>query len=158
MAWVVAIIVLMLLVASAGFRKFALGLLGVLVVAGFGFYIHDEREERLSLSRISLSELKFEGLSLNPDYPAYKLTGRLTNYSPKYSLNSVKLSIKMNDCNASGPRSCVIIGESSAYIFKNIPPGQARELDEYVSFGGAPVSARGDLEWEYSLVEIKGSE
>lgn len=145
MAWVAAIAVLILLVASAGFRKFALGLLGILVIAGFGFYIHDEREERLSLSRISLSELKFEDLSLNPDYSAYKLTGRLTNYSPKYSLNSVKISIKMNDCNASEPRSCVVIGESSTYIFENIPPGQARELDEHVSFGGSPLSARGDL-------------
>jgi len=158
MAWVVAIFVLLLFAVSASFRKYALGLLGIATAFGLVFYLCQEREKERSLSRIHPHELVFEQLALNPEYSSYKLTGRPTNNSKIFTLQNVKLLIKMKDCTGKNPGECITIGQANTYIFERIPPGQARELDEYVSFDGGVFKPRGTLEWDYSISEVEGAE
>ena len=60
---------------SAGFRKFALGLVALAVAVGGFFYLKNEREESQALSRIPASQLIFENVTLRPDYNSYKMLG-----------------------------------------------------------------------------------
>lgn len=77
MVWVIGLIVLILLIVSAWFRKVAVS---VIIVTGGGrslIYVLNEREEERALSRISLAELDFENVALKPSYSGYKLSGRI---------------------------------------------------------------------------------
>ena len=98
MAWVAGIIILILLVVSAGFRKFAGILILVTAVGGFLFWQYQEDEEKNSKTRISPSELVFEGVSLKSSYGSYDMVGRITNTSNKYTLKGVQLKLTFRDC------------------------------------------------------------
>jgi len=155
MVWIFAIVIIILLVVSAGFRKFSGVILAVAVVAGLYFYFQNEHEKEASLSRISQSDLALDNLMLLPDFGSYKLTGRVTNRSPRYALSDFTLKISMQDCIGEPEKeSCVTIGENSEYIYLQIPPGQARDLNESVYFSGGAPKAKGRLTWQYSVAEI----
>ncbi len=157
MAWLAGIVVLILLVVFPGFRKFAGGLVVLAVVVGGFFYLQNEREESRSLSRIKNHELVFENVTLNPDYSGYKIEGRIKNNSAKYTLKAVTLIVAMQDCTGE-PRSqnCITIGESNETMYLAVPPGQARDFDESVYFSGGNLNPKGNLEWYYSVSQIKG--
>jgi len=159
MAWLAAIVVLVLLVVSAGFRKFAGVALALCVLVGLYFYFQNEQEKSESVSRIAASELGLDGLTLIPEYGSYKLKGRVTNRSPKYALSSLTLKISMEDCTGEGDkRSCVTIAENAEFIFLSIPPQQARDLNESVYFPGGAPAPKGALSWHYNITEIKASD
>lgn len=156
MGWLIGIVILILLVVSAGFRKFALVIVGLGAAAGFVIYANEERKEKLALSRIRPAELKFEGVTLKPDYSGYTLSGRLINGSAQYTLKQVTLKVTMRDCSGESERNCLIIGESNEYVHLGVPPGQARDFNELVYFSGGALKPRGRLVWDYSVVEVKG--
>lgn len=157
MVWIVGIIVLILLVVSPGFRKFAGGLITVAVLVGVFFYFKNEREESRSLSLIKKSELVFENVTLKPDYSSYEIVGRIKNNSPRYTLKQVTFMIRMQDCSGGEPsQNCITIGESNETVYLNIPPGQARDFGEFVFFSGGGFKPNGRLEWNYSVLQIKG--
>ncbi|NMG42866.1 hypothetical protein GPA22_03830 [Aromatoleum toluvorans] len=157
MAWLLGIAVLVLLVVSSGFRKFALGLVALTVAGGGLLYIQSELEQSRSLSRIAISELAFENVALKPEYSGYKLSGRIMNNSTNYTLKQVKLVVTMQDCTgATGSQNCITIGESSEYLYLGIPPVQARDFEEPVYFAGRGLNPKGHLQWSYSVSEIRG--
>lgn len=156
MAWLVGIVVLILLVASAGFRKFALGLIVLGATAGGVIYLQNESEESRSRSRIPLSELVFENVTLKPDYSSYKMSGRVKNNSAKFTLTQVGFVVTMQDCTGESPSSnCITIGQSSEDAYFNIPPGQARDFEESVYVSGT-LKPQGRLEWHYSVAHTRG--
>jgi hypothetical protein len=157
MAWIVGIIVLILLVVSPGFRKFAGGLIALAALVGGFLYFKNEQEESRSLSRIKNSELVFENVTLKPDYSRYKILGRIKNNSPKYTLKQVTFTISMQDCSGDERSpNCITIGESNETAYLNIPPGQARDFEEFVYFSGGGLKPKGRLEWDYSVLKVKG--
>ena len=150
MAWLIGIVVLVLLVASAGFRKFALGLVALGAVVGGVVYLNNEYEESRSLSRIPVSNLVFENVTLNPDYSSYKISGRIKNNSAKFTLKQVTFVVTMKDCaDASPSQNCLTIGEDSESVYLNVPPGQARDFEDSVYFSGGTLKPKGRLEWSY---------
>jgi len=89
MVWVIGLIVLILLIVSAWFRKVAVSVIIVTGVVGSLIYVLNEREEERALSRISLAELDFENVALKPSYSGYKLSGRIKNNSQEFTLKQV---------------------------------------------------------------------
>jgi hypothetical protein len=156
MVWLAGIVILVLLVASSGFRKFAVGLLVLALVVGALFYLDAQDDDRRSLSRITLSELLIEDLMLVPDHGSYKLTGRIKNRSNTFALSSITFRTSMKDC-VSDPltTTCVVIAEGSTSPYLDIPSGQARDFERTVYFSGDPISPRGRLEWDYEVSEIR---
>lgn len=156
MAWIAGIIVLVLLIVSSGFRKFAGVLIGLAALVGGFFYLKNEQEESRSLSRIKNSELVFETVTLKPNYSSYKMVGRIKNNSPKYTLKKVTFMVSVNDCvGEAGSRNCITIGESNVNAYLIVPPGQARDFEESVYFSGGGLKPKNRLEWNYSVSEIK---
>jgi len=154
MAWVIGIIVLVLLVVSAGFRKFAGGFILISAIAGFIYWQYQENEERQSKKRIKPTELLFEDVSLNSRFSSsYEIVGRITNNSSQYTLNGVQLKLTFRDCEED-EKNCVIVAEDNEYIYANIPPKQARDFKEsvYLSSG---TKFKGKMVWNYKIEYIK---
>jgi hypothetical protein len=163
MVWIAAIVVLILLVASVGFRKFFFGAVGIIIVIGLAAYFYiqnqNENEERRAKTLIKPYELKFEDFRLGTkQYSSYpEITGRVINNSSKYSLSELALKITFRDCpKAAKPGDCVTIGESTKNIHLNVPPGQARNFAETVYASEHETKAKGSLEWDYQVTTIKG--
>lgn len=157
MVWVIGLIVLILLIVSAWFRKVAVSVIIVTGVVGSLIYVLNEREEERALSRISLAELDFENVALKPSYSGYKLSGRIKNNSQEFTLKQVNLLITMRDCiGTPDSQDCVTIGESHENMDLNIPPGQARDFEKSLYFPGGNLKLLGKLEWNYSVSGIKG--
>ena len=154
MAWIVGIVVLILLVVSAGFRMFAGVLVLIFAVGGFIFWQYLEYEERESKSRIPQSELVFEGMSLKPSYgSSYDLIGRIVNNSNKYTLKSVQLKLTFRDCEKDN-KNCIVIYEDSENIYINIPPKQARDFKESV-YLYSDISLKVEMAWDYKIQHTK---
>ncbi|HRN81347.1 MULTISPECIES: hypothetical protein [Nitrosomonas] len=157
MVWVIGLIVLILLIVSAWFRKVAVSVIIVTGVVGSLIYVLNEREEERALSRIPLAELDFENVALKPSYSGYKLSGRIKNNSQEFTLKQVNLLIIMQDCTGTpDSQDCVTIGESHENMDLNIPPGQARDFEKSLYFPGGNLKLLGKLEWNYSVSGIKG--
>lgn len=156
MAWLLAIVVLVLLVASSGFRKFALGIVGVAVVGGGIYYLHHEHEEDLIKSRIPIKQVVISDGRIGLQYgTTYHFTGRITNTSTKYTLTQMDLSVSAKDCTGGNNPTCVVIGNAQETVFKDIPPLQARDFDESLYFHGDRVAPKGVLQWTYDITQTR---
>src|SRR4249920_2889888 len=98
MVWLAVTAVLLLLVYSAGFRKFALGLLAVLVVIVVVAILYEENKQSRALTLISPQEVQLDNLRLSSE-GSYRrqLTGRIKNNSLRYTLRSVDVKITLRD-------------------------------------------------------------
>lgn len=52
--------------------------------------------------------------------------------------------------------SCVIIGEIGHGLTLSVPPGQARDFEDFIGLQGQSIKPKGKFEWSYSAVEIRG--
>ena len=171
MVWLILIAILFLLVYSSGFRKFAVGvlvviILGTLIIIGklesdnkkYTKELEQEKREKeqelqRKLTNIKPSELIFEDFSLEPSYKALYLVGRIQNTSPKYALTDLTIRVQIKDISPLD-QSGVIIGETSLHINETIPPNQARDIKELLSL--PEMKPKRQLGWSYSIERIKG--
>lgn len=197
MVWLFGIVFVLLLVFSAGFRKLALGLGGIVLVMGIAVFVSDEIEEKRALERIPLSDLGFENFLITPMGNNFTLSGRVNNRSNEFTLTDLTVSVALKDCpvvaqDAEGSQSgqnlgaatqgatrvapnkpqtasaehqqavqaddapCVTIGEVVKKLSLSVPPGQARDFDNFVAVQGSVIKPRGDLKWSFSVQAIKG--
>lgn len=155
MAWVIGIIILILLVVSAGFRKFAGALILIVAVGGFLFWQYQENEEKRSKNRVSPSELVFEDVELQSSYgDGFDMVGRITNTSGKYTVKGVQLKIIFRDCPKAEKSNCVIVAEENEHLYVSIPPNQARDFKETV-YLYPDLNVRGKLVWDYKVEYAK---
>ncbi len=110
MVWIIGLVVLILLVVSAGFRKFAGIFVLIAVIGGVIYWQYQENyqenyqekyleNEEQSKTRIKQSELLFEDVSLiNTSYGSPYMVGRITNNSSQYTLKEVQLKLTFRDC------------------------------------------------------------
>jgi len=49
------------------------------------------------------------------------------------------------------------VGQANTSIYTRVPPGQARDVEEYVFFNPSP-RIRGRMEWSYAIGEIAGDD
>jgi hypothetical protein len=127
-----AAVVLILLVASSGFRKVALGLVALLIATGGIFFLYDQLSQHLSHSRIPASVLAFDGTALrSTGYSGYSLSGRVKNSSANYSLNSIKLVVTMRDCSTPLSTGSSVVVEPDAALIRfpeNMSPEQIQSF------------------------------
>jgi hypothetical protein len=157
MAWSIGIFAVLVLVAFAvGYRKVAASLLAIALAIAVLLYMQHREEEHLALTRIPSSELVFESVTLKPYVGSYKIAGRIKNNSAKFSVRQIDLVVTVKDCTqgAAEPQ-CVIIGESNEILNLNIPPGEARDLEEAVRFYGSNPKLKGRMEWSYAVSRIR---
>jgi hypothetical protein len=155
MAWLAAIVVLLLLVFSTRFRKVAAVVAGVLAAAVGIFILVQQQSQKEARALIPSSDVDLHEIRLQSDFGSYKLVGRIRNNSPSYTLTGVSLKLVLKDCDTATQASCVTIGESEEHpFFENIPPGQARDIDSYI-FPGT-TKRKGKLVWHYSIAYTEG--
>lgn len=161
MLWLVAgIVVVWFAVASAGFRRLLAILVGVAVV-GIVLLVAwlqvDQnartKEEQAAKLRIPRTNVELVDLRMGTDSSFVKLTGRVRNNDPRFTLTYVELRLRVQECPA--PDRCETVGDSTKSVFVNVPPQQAREIDDYVSFSGIG-SPRMKRTWGYEVVSISG--
>jgi cell division protein FtsL len=159
MWWLVLILLAIAMMAAPKFGKAVLFGALVLVASVLLIVWNSTRqftaERELARTRITPSEVEFVDLTLRPSQGtgSYTLLGRVRNRSARYALSELRVKITMRDCVA--PANCETVGEVEQPMYLNVPPGQARDLNEFVHFRdlGQP---RGKHEWDYGVIEIFG--
>jgi hypothetical protein len=162
--WWLLLLVIVIIAAFAvpRFGKALLGTVAVVVVV-IAVYIFDsdrrnKAETAAARTRIQFSEVELVDLGLQPRYKytqsgSYTLVGRVRNGSAQYTLSQIRLKLTMRDCTE--PAGCETVGEVDESIYLSVPPGQARDLDEFVDFSGLG-QPRGKHQWDYQLLEVSG--
>ena len=158
MVWIIGLVVLILLVVSAGFRKFAGIFVLIAVIGGVIYWQYQEKyqenEEKQSKTRIKQSELLFEDVSLiNTSYGSPYMVGRITNNSSQYTLKEVQLKLTFRDCDKDN-KNCIIVAEDDLFFYINIPPKQARDFKESV-YLYSDLKIKGKMVWDYKIEFIK---
>lgn len=162
MGWLAAAIfgvaVLYFGIHHPGFRKLALILLTVIVAAavlGGGYFYWDAQRQAArsayAKSLISPDTIDFVDLRLSSSYGTHNVHGKVRNRS-MYQLRSFKMKITVQDCPAG---KCETIGEDEISEYIDVPPGQMRAFDRYVSLMGMPTPIA--LEWHYSIIELEAA-
>ena len=106
MLWLLAgIVVVWFAVASAGFRRLLVILVGVAIVGGVLLFTWFEieakartREEEAAKLRIPHSNVEFVDLRMGTDSSFVKLTGRVRNMDSRYTLTRVELRLRVQEC------------------------------------------------------------
>ena len=157
MVWFLAILIVVLLaILSVAFRKFlaVAGIIaGILVcVALVAFWVYSEQqkqEDKLARTRISPQDVELIDLGLRGN----EVTGKLKNKSAKYSVREIELRITIEDCVGD---NCEVVAQSNELIWLDVPPGQVRFFEEYVSLPkrGKPT---GEIRWNYGILSIKAN-
>jgi len=150
---------LFLLIFSPAFRRFAAIALGILVVALLlvvGWYKQNEaeRERKRDAAKTLIKTNQIELVDPRVSFSSYdgrpeRLIGRIKNDST-YPLDSVELKLVFQDC--SPQNKCETVGEVEDVIHANVPPGQSRDFEEYIS--GPTISPKGRIEWNYRLLSV----
>ena len=152
MKWFAIVIVLILLIVSVRFRKFALSLAMLLVFCGLMIWVYQEYETHQVRNRIPPSELRLENVSFAPLNNDYEMTGRMINGSEKYPLNGLQIKISVKECNNDhDDLNCIIFYETEEYIYIMVPPRQARDFKKVITLYSNQ-AIKGRLVWDYSIV------
>lgn len=154
MIWIAGLVLLALLVFVPRFRKVLAGFLLFVLCAGAFFYLLGRHQEQDSLTRIASTDVSLEDLAFTPSENLYRLTGRLVNHSTQHTLRELGLLVTVNDCSRE-TQACITIGEARENLYLRIPPKQARDFKEAIHFPDGTPRPKGDMQWSYSIVEIK---
>lgn len=152
----IGLVIAAVLIKSVAFRIAA----GLLIAGAIVLIVVEQMETRKeteeALTRIPPSQLQLTDVTLNPAYAnSYRLAGRVINRSPRYSVTGIAFRVKVEDCPAPpAAAGCVTIGEGRAAIAPTIPPGQARDFDELVTFDKGAPAVRGQMKWSYVIESI----
>ena len=159
MRWVVvAAAVVWFAVASPRFR-YALGVLIAIVIAlGVAAYLwsgyQDQQRAKAALAAKGLikhESIELFDMTMGISGPSVTLKGRVRNNDAAYSLTAVELRIRVLDCNEA--QKCDVVGEAVEDVLTNVPPGQVRDVDEFVYFSGLGRERPG-RRWTYDLLSV----
>ncbi len=148
-----------LLIVSQRFRRVAavaLGILVVVVLVLVGWYEQNQAERKqkreaaktyIKTSDIDLVDprVSFSSYNGRPD----RMTGRIRNNS-RYALDSVEVRLVFQDCSAKN--ECETVDEERVEIHANVPSGQSRDFDEYLT--GSAISPKGRIAWSYGTLSV----
>ena len=158
MAWLAAAIfgvaVLYFAIHHPGFRKVVLIALVVIVVSAAlgGGYLYWNSQQQAACSAyaktlINKDDIDFFDLTMGTDH---MVRGNIRNRST-HPLKAFKLQIIVEDCPAN---RCETIGEDELWeTFVNVPPGQVRAFDSYVSLYGMPTPKV--QQWNFRVTELE---
>lgn len=153
MAWLVLAILVILVVAVAPRNPYAaIGVVAAaLLVIGGGFWLQ-EREARLTESRIPQDEVALSNMHVaRTGRPTQIVSGRISNLSDRFTLEALTIEVTMRDCYNDG---CDVIEQQQVDIRLPIPPGQARDFEKVIPASPTAIP-RGQVEWRYEVIETK---
>src|SRR5262245_13385256 len=162
MAWIAIVIVIIAAFALPRFGHLLVRIIGgVVVLAALGAVVllvmnqRQEAERERAKNRIKPGEIELSDLVLKNGYGlgSYTLAGRVRNRSNQYALHELTLRLTMRDCSPSS--ECEIVGQTDETIHADVPPGQARDVNDFVHFSGLG-SPHGKHQWDYEVREIFG--
>lgn len=115
---------------------------------GFHYFFLLDAERRIPVNQIELINFKV----IPPCAFSHILTGRVKNRSTQYTLKEMALQITGLDC-VNG--DCHIIGQREKVISINVPPGQAKDMVEYVDLSNMRPPLE-KISWQYKILCAKG--
>lgn len=152
MKWFAIVSVLILLIVSVRFRKFALSVALLLGLCGLIIWGYQEYEAHQVRNRILPAELTLRNVSFSPLNNDYEMTGRIINGSEKYPLNGLQLKISVKECaKDDDDLNCIIFYETEEYLYIMVPPKQARDFKKLITLYSNQ-AIKGRLVWNYSIV------
>jgi|SRR5208283_3778327 len=139
------------------FRKFALVVVGIIVIVIAGFILYFKHEESVAKSLIPISQIQLNDLHLIQEYSSNKLTGELRNNS-NHDLFDVYLKVTAYDCPESSiTPACTAIGQDdNVNISVNIPPNQVRAIDNANVYLSSMPKVKGTFLWSYKIIGTRG--
>lgn len=155
-ALVAALLIVLTLSRSKPLR-IAAGVAIALIIVFVAWQQFAARQEReASLQRVPPSQVELVGLEPKPGYAgSFRLGGRLVNHSKQYTLDRVTVDVKVDDCPAEAGAPCVTIGETAVTVNASVPPEQARDFEEQMSFERAALKPRGRMVWHYTVQAVR---
>lgn len=155
MKWFLGILILILIVVSARFRKFAITLALVGITIGLLAWQYQEYGKSRVKDRIHPSELTLENISFRQieDSFDYEMTGRIFNNSEKYVMNGLFLNLSAKECKDSAENGCVIVSEQKENVYITVPPGQARDFKKNI-YLYSNQKINNHLIWNYSIQHV----
>ncbi len=157
MLWIILIVIIIIAAfAVPRFGKALLIAVGIALLAVAALYIRNNQEEEAAKKRITASEIDLIDLHLLPhsySNESFEISCRIRNKSSRYTLTDMRLRVTLKDC--IDAKKCETVGDSTAWVFATVPPGQSRELRDSMYFSnlGRP---SGKFEWDYSIEQISG--
>jgi hypothetical protein len=114
----------------------------------------DRTGTRIAADEITLDQLDFEATPRGAT-----LTGRVLNASPDWRLREMTLAVTLRDCPDADipPDDCPVIGEASAVVRPDTPPGQLRGFTARFVFANLPEVA-GVLRWDWRITDLRATQ
>lgn len=160
MPWIgLAVVCLGLIIVSFYNQKVGFSLLGVIAVIVVGLYFYESNEVSNSSFPVAPENLELTSMSTEISYgDSWDYSGRISNSSNK-TVTDLQIRVQLYDCpvqSTSITDDCVVIGEDIDYVSVNVPPRQARDFTDNVSFKNA--KPQGKDFWEFELTGVEVSE
>ena len=107
-----------------------------------------EADHRIPVSEIELINFKIS----HPCVFSPRLIARVRNKSRQYTLTEIALQITMLDCVND---DCDVLGRRDELIWIEVPPGQERDVVEYVHISNTRQPS-GKISWQYKILYATG--
>jgi hypothetical protein len=157
MAWLLVPLVIVVVVYLAGYPRSAAALLAVAVVAAILIYYYNERVKEDARSRIPLSEVMVENVTVTPTFrSSYNLSGSVKNNSDQYELEGISFKVTLRDCPSAAKTSCVSLGDATTYVPVGLQPGESQDFIGSLYFGNEQIKAKGVFAWDYEILAVTG--
>ncbi len=152
----VSALVIWLMVKNKAFRYVVLGLVALIVAAGWAWYEKTQADERRAYSLIPPGEIEFRDARLSTGSSS-RMTVTIKNNSV-HRLSSVEATIMVFDCLAGQfiTPQCEAVGQSAAYFGTAIPAGQVRAGEAYVRLSALP-PLRGEMKWYHQIDRVRAA-
>ncbi len=152
MKWFLGILLLVLIIVSARFRKFAAVVVLVGITVGLLVWQYQEYAKNTIKSNILPAELVLQNISIKPSANSddYEMTGRVINNSERYTLNGLLLNVIAKDCRDGQHSDCLVVSEQKENVYITIPPRQARDFRKNI-YLYSHQTIRDDLVWDYFI-------
>lgn len=153
----VAALLIVLYFSQSKPLRIAAGAAIAVIIAFVIFQQYAARKEReAALTRVQPSQVQLVGLEPKPGYAgSFRLAGRVVNHSKQHTLSGLTVDVKVDDCPVSGGGECMTIGETTVNVNAIVPPGQARDFDEQLSFERTALNPRGRMVWHYAVQSVR---
>jgi hypothetical protein len=162
MIYLLAVALVALAASSIDIQKYAGVMFLALVVAVVATYFVLDGNKQAARDRITPTELVLEDIDIAPKSSSYRITGRVINNSETAAVLSFSLEILARDCapeqgkeQSSSDEKCVTIGQVEEQVFVEIPPGQARDIDDQVYFHGGRLHWSDHMRWETKVLWVE---
>lgn len=157
MFWVITIAVSLLLVIFSQYRILTGFGLSVAIIASFLLWHFEIRERGRLTDRITNEEVHLDRLELERRHRrSFKLEGRLTNSSEKFTLSRLHFLIQIQEC-PDEQKNCLPIAEQKETLSLTVPPKQARNFDKNIFFD-SHIKDRDEYDWNIEIISVEATQ